>query len=121
MEQTMRYILASWDREGFECLEDITSKHPDTFEKAQIIEALKGNTPQPNPLARQIEHMKLRARFNSQRCYEIYVFTTEDDIEFKEVEDWMIADPQSLVNWIRDRHYAKVYSDYEPTRKPVIV
>ncbi len=48
-------------------------------------------------------------------------FTTEDDIEFKEVEDWMIADPQSLVNWIRDKHYAKVYSDYEPNRKPVIV
>ena len=33
----------------------------------------------------------------------------------------MIADPQSLVDWVRVNHYAKVYSDYEPNRKPVIV
>lgn len=117
----MRYILASWDREGFECLEDITGRHPDTWEKGQLIEALKGHSPQPNPLAAQIGHMKLRARFNSQRCYEIYVFTTEDDIEFKTVEDWMIADPQSLVDWIRVNHYAKIYSDYRPEYKPAIV
>ena len=117
----MRYVLASWDREGFECLQDITSKHPDIFERAQVFEALKGHTPQKNPLAQQIEHMKLRARFNSQRCYEIYVFTTEDGIEFKDVEDWMIADPQGLVNWIRENHYSKIYSDYAPNRKPAII
>jgi len=117
----VRYILASWDREGFECLEDITSKHPDSWDKGQVFEALKGHTPQRNPLAQQIEHMKLRARFNQQRCYEIYVFSTEDTIEFKDVEDWMIADPQSLVDWIRKNHYAKIYSDYTPNRKPVIV
>ena len=117
----MRYILASWDREGFECLQDITNKHPDSWDKGQLIEALKGHTPQRNPLAEQIGAMKLRARYNSQRCYEIYVFTTEDDIEFKDVEDWMIADPQSLVDWVRVNHYAQVYSDYESNRKSVIV
>ncbi len=117
----MRYILAMWDCEGFECLEDITLRHPDTWDKAQVFEALKGHTPQPNPLAQQIAHMKLRARFNSQRCYEIYVFTMGDDVEFKDVEDWMIADPQSLVDWIRVNHYAKVYSDYRPKHKPAII
>lgn len=117
----MHYILASWDREGFECLQDITHFHPETFEKCQIIDILKGNTPQRNPLAEQIGAMKLRASFNSQRCYEIYVFTTQDDIEFKDVEDWMIADPQSLVDWVRVNNYAKVYSDYKPNRKPAIV
>ena len=117
----MRYILASWDREGFECLQDITGKHPDAWEKGQLIEALKGNTPQKNPLSDQISAMKLRARFNSQRCYEIYVFTTEDTVEFKNVEDWMIADPQSLVDWVRKNHYAQVYSDYKANYKPTIV
>ena len=117
----MRYILASWDREGFECLEDITSKHPDTWEKGQLVEALKGNTPQRNPLAQMISHMTLRARFNSQRCYEIYVFTTQDDIEFKDIEDWMIADPQSLVNWVRKNHSVKIYSDYVPNHRRAII
>ena len=117
----MRYILASWDREGFECLQDITGKQPDAWDKEQLIGVLKGHGLQPNPLAQQISSMKLRAQFNAQRCYEIYVFTTQDDIEFKDVEDWMIADPQSLVDWVRVNHYAKVYSDYEPNRKPAIV
>lgn len=116
----MRYILASWDCDGFECLQDITSLHPDSFEKGQLIEALKGNTPQKNPLAQQISNMKLRARFNSQRQYEIYVFSTEDSIEFKDVEDWMIADPQGLVEWIRKNHYSKLYSDYRPGRTFIV-
>jgi hypothetical protein len=64
--------------------------------------------------------MKLRARVNSQRCYEIYVMSTEDDIEFKDVEDWMIADPQGLVDWIRINHWVKVYSDYNPSPRVVI-
>ena len=116
----MRYILASWDREGFECLQDITNLHPDNYDKGQLIEALKGNDVKRNPLAQQIEMMKLRARMNNHRVYEIYVFTTEDSIEFKDVEDWMIGDPQSLVDWIRVNHWCKVYSDYNPAPRVVI-
>ncbi len=116
----MRYILAAWDREGFECLQDITDFHPDNFEKGQLMDALRGQTTQRNPMAQQIAAMKLRARFNQQRCYEIYVMATEDDLEFKDVEDWMIADPQSLVDWIREHHHVKVYSDYNPNPKMVI-
>lgn len=116
----MRYILASWDREGFECLQDITHFHPDNFEKTQLMDALRGDKVNSNPMAQQIEMMKLRARFNSQRCYEIYVLATEDSMEFKDVEDWMIADPQSLVDWIRVNHHVKVYSDYNPTPRVVI-
>jgi len=116
----MRYILAAWDREGFECLQDITHFHPDNFEKGQLMDALKGNSVRPNPLAQQLSAMKLRARANQQRCYEIYVMTTEDDLEFKDVEDWMIADPQSLVDWIRKNHWARVYSDYDPNPRVVI-
>jgi hypothetical protein len=116
----MRYVLASWDSTGFECLQDITHFHPDNFDKQRIMEALRGNDVAKNPLYHQISMMKLRARFNSQRCYEIYVMATEDDIEFKDVEDWMIGDPQSLVNWIRVNHHVKVYSDYSPTDRRVI-
>jgi hypothetical protein len=116
----MRYILASWDREGFECLQDITSFHPDNFEKTQLMDALKGNDVSRNPLAQQLEMMKLRARANNHRVGEIYIFSTEDDIDFKDVEDWMIADPQGLVDWIRVNHYAKIYSDYNPTPRVVI-
>ncbi len=117
----MRYILAMWDRAGFESLQHLTGKHPDAWDKRQLLEVLKGNKLQKNPLAEQISTMQLRARFNSQRCYEIYVFTTEDSVAFKDVEDWMIADPQSLVEWIRKNHYSQIYSDYKANYKPTIV
>lgn len=116
----MRYILASWDSEGFECLQDVTKFHPESWEKEQLLDALKGNKIQRNPLTQQIESMKLRARFNTQRTPEIYIFTTDESIEFKDVEDWMIADPQGLVNWIRKNHWNKVWTDYNPTRRKVI-
>lgn len=108
----MRYILASWCNDGFEYLQDITDLHPDSFEKGQIIDALKGNEIKRNPLGHQLTMMKLRARYNSQRQYEIYLFTTEDTVEFKDIKDWMAADPQGLVDWIRKNHYTKIHSDY---------
>lgn len=117
----MRYILASWDSEGFECLQDVSTFHPDQFDKAQLLEVLKGAKVQKNPLGHQISMMKLRAQFNQHRTYEIYMFTTMDDIEFKDIEDWMIADPQSLVDWIRKNHAVKIYSDYNPNKRKVIV
>jgi len=32
----------------------------------------------------------------------------------------MIADPQSLVDWIRVNHYCEIYSDYNPAPRVVI-
>lgn len=116
----MRYILASWCSDGFECLQDVTNLYPDNFEKEQIIQALKGTTVKINPLYHQISSMMLRARYNSQRRYEIYLFTTEDSVEFKDVEDWMIADPQNLVDWIRKNHYSKIHSDYNPNKTSIV-
>jgi hypothetical protein len=116
----VRYILASWCSDGFECLQDITSLHPDHFEKGQIIEALKGNAPEKNPLYHQITMMQLRARYNSQRQYEIYVFATEENVEFKDIQDWMEEDPQSLVEWIRINYHSKIHSDYRRKHKQIV-
>lgn len=118
----MRYILASWDSEGFECLQDVTQLHPDNWAKKVLFDAIKNSSEVPqNNLGHQIEMMKLRARMNTHRTPEIYLFTTEETVEFKEVEDWMIADPQSLVEWIRKNHAKKIWSDYNPQRKSRIV
>ena len=117
----MRYILAAWDSTGFETLQDVTHFHPENFEKGQLIEILSGRKKTDNPLGQQITMMKLRAQVNAQRVYEIYIFTTLDDIEFKDIEDWMIGDPQSLVNWIRKNHAVKIYSDYNPKHRRAIV
>ena len=116
----MRYILAAWCTDGFECLQDITNLHPDSFEKEQIIDALKGNEIKSNPLLHQITMMKLRARYNSQRQYEIYVFATNNEIDFNDVKDWMEKDPQSLVEWIRMNYHSKIHSDYRRKHKQIV-
>lgn len=116
----MRYILAMWDSGGFEALRDITQYHPENWDKANVISALRGEPVQANPLMQDLFRMKMRAQANMHRSYEIYVFTMEDNIEFRDIEDWMIADPQSLVNWIRINHWSKIYSDYRPQHRKVI-
>ena len=99
----MRYFLASWDSEGFECLQDITVYHEDHWEKKELIEILAGRKEksESNPLMSQLSAMKLRARFNTHRFPEIYAFKADDDITEQKVRDWADHDPQGLVNWIR--------------------
>ena len=99
----MRYFLASWDAEGFECLQDITVYHEDSWEKQELIEILAGRKDKstPNPLMQQLTAMKLRARFNTHRFPEIYAFKADDDITEASVHAWRDTDPQSLVDWIR--------------------
>lgn len=99
----MRYFIASWDEEGFECIQDITKNHPDNWEKAELIDILasKKDKSSKNPFFEQLSAMKLRARFNSQRFPEIYGFKSDDDITEEQIKDWSDRDPQGLVDWIR--------------------
>lgn len=100
----MRYFIASWDEEGFECLQDITKHHPDVWEKAELIDILasKKDSPSKNPFLEQLSMMKFRARFNTHRFPEIYGFKADDSITEEQVHAWRDTDPQSLVDWIRD-------------------
>jgi hypothetical protein len=100
----MRYFLASWDSEGFECLQDITVYHEDNWEKKELIEILAGRatSSKPNPLMQQLSMMKMRARVNPHRFPEIYAFKADDSITEEQVHAWRDSDPQSLVDWIRD-------------------
>lgn len=99
----MRYFIASWDEEGFECLQDITKNHPDVWEKADLIDILssKKDKPSKNPFLEQLSMMKMRARCNTHRFPEIYAFKADDDITEEQVHAWRDSDPQGLVDWIR--------------------
>lgn len=94
-----QYIVM-WDMYGLEAIINVSEG-----EREGIVQALKGETVTwRNP----IQFMILRARFNSQRCYEIYCFDSELD------EDELIRlftdDPQLMANTIR-RVGQKLYSD----------
>lgn len=97
----MSTVLSMWSSEGLECVIDITE------EQKQLVWAeLNGKkyTPSFN-----LDMLKLRARANSQRHYEIYTFDS-GDFGPADVENLFATDPQTIVNWIR-AHGNKIYSD----------
>jgi hypothetical protein len=117
----MRYYLVSWDCNGVECLQDITDQHPDNLARAHLFTAIKNCEPIPkSELGHQIAMMRLRAQMNTQRNYEIYVFTTEDSIDFIDIDQWVKDDVQGFADWVRANHAKCLWND-RATKKPVIV
>lgn len=90
-----------WDCHGLESVVRIPNPADTTFA------LLKGVEPPRPP---NILHWQLRARYNSQRHYEIYVITATPGIEEQHIRDMFDADPQSAADTIR-RIGNKFYSD----------
>jgi hypothetical protein len=103
-------FLAMWDCDGLECLIDITDLEGDNF-----MSALKGETSK-TPF--NLGMMMMRARLNSQRSYEIYIFDTDETMDYDFVKDMFDNDPQVIVNSIRENG-RKLYSDYSKKDKVI--
>jgi hypothetical protein len=102
-------FLVMWDCNGLECLFDITDLEGDA-----MMSGLKG---QAFKTPFNLGMMMMRARFNNQRSYEIYTFTTVD-MEYDDIKDLFDNDPQVIVNAIR-RDGNKIFSDYTPRQKAI--
>jgi len=114
-------FLAMWDMLGLECVFSIddAKKVIDNYNKEKVWKILKEESidrkpPNPIPLALLI----VRARANSHRNYEIYSFQTY--LSERQVRKTFAADPQSIVEWIRENGN-KIYSDYIKQSKKAIV
>jgi hypothetical protein len=88
-------FLFMWDMYGLEFCQDVT-----TVEKRNMMKALK-NEQLERPF--NLNALLLRARFNSQRNYEIYTMTVEKGITEEEVIEWFNTNPQNAVDQIRAR------------------
>lgn len=98
-----------WDMYGLESVINVTEIQDDA-----IIAGLKGEkVKHTNPL----HYMILRAKFNMQRCYEIYSIVTKD-IDKDDFIRLFKDSPQMIVDLIRERG-TKIYSDRQ-TREAVI-
>jgi hypothetical protein len=99
-----------WDIYGLEFCQDVTK-----VEKRNMMKALK-NEQLERPF--NLNALLLRARFNTQRNYEIYTMTVEQGITEEDVIEWFNSDPQNAVDQIRARG-RRLYG--EPARvEPVI-
>lgn len=87
-------FVAMWDCYGLEYLEDITELHG-----KKVWAELQGNANEvriPNLL-----HLELRARYNTQRHYEIYVFNAKEGITKNDIQEMFNNDPQSAADAVR--------------------
>ena len=90
-----------WDCNGLEAVQAVPNPADITFA------LLRGSEP---PTLPALMHWQLRARYNSQRHYEIYIITATPGITENDVRDMFDADPQTAADTIR-RIGQKYYSD----------
>ena len=110
VDQRLGMFAIMWNCNGLEAVVRIPNPADRTFA------LLKGVEPPSPP---NIMHWELRARYNSQRHYEIYLITATPGITEDDIRDMFEADPQTAADTIR-RIGEKFYSDRQ-NQKAVIV
>jgi len=108
-----------WDMTGLECLINVTTveeKH-EQWGKENIWRILKEDATDIPPPNIPLHMMILRARYNSQRHYEIYTFDSE--LTEEDIKETFTNDPQLIVDTIRQVGH-KFYSDRAMMKTQVI-
>ncbi len=112
-------FVAMWDMNGLESLLNVTQieKEHKQWEKENIFRLLKEENPTVKPAHVPLEMMIMRAKFNSQRHYEIYAFDSE--LSEQDISKTFETSPQVMVDAIRGIGH-KFYSD-RATKSAVII
>ena len=88
-------FLVVWDNLGLEYCVDVTED-----QQRRMWQQLKGQ-PVSDSRIPNINHLMLRARFNSQRHYEIYMVEATDGIIADDIRDMFETSPQTAADTIR--------------------
>lgn len=86
-----------WCNEGLEYVADITAD-----QQRVIVEALKGNESPRHAYANPF-HLRLRAQFNPQRHYEIYIVDGAEGVTEEVIREMFEQDPQGSADIIREK------------------
>ena len=113
-------FLAVWDMNGLETLYNLTAweKRVKQWEKEHVFRILKEEKKSAPPRAPNLQMILLRARVNSQRQYEVYIFDTSD-LDEGFIRKLFDETPQVIVDSIRNVG-EKIYSDYTPRTRHFI-
>ena len=111
---TKNAFIFSWDHLGIESIIPISQY--EHHEKQNLIRILSEKPTVRNPLDSIVQRLIMRAKYNSQRHYEIYAVDCAEgmDEEFWR-EQWQEY-PQATAELIRERGH-KLYSDRANTKQ----
>jgi hypothetical protein len=96
------------------------------FEKESLFERIKNPDDEPHnehvaKLNKMVHMMQLRARFNPQRNYEIYMINATDGVSKEDIEQWFEASPQEAANRCRDIGTQLLsHRDTQPERRVIV-
>lgn len=105
---TTNAFIFSWDQLGIDGIVPITQY--EDWDKVQLMEILKGNRQEKNPLNQIINALTFRARFNSQRHYEIYAIDCDPELDQAFWQERWETDPQWCADIVRKKGH-KIHSD----------
>jgi hypothetical protein len=111
---TKNAFIFSWDQLGIESIVPITQY--EAVDRENTMRILRDQQVVRNPLNSIIQSLLLRARFNSQRHYEIYAIDCDSSLDESFWKDQWATDPQGTADLIRKRGH-KLYSDRVDTSK----
>lgn len=106
-------FILSWDNTGLEACINVSE-----IEKNSMWATLQDQKPEVS-IGPIISHLMMRARYNSQRHYEIYTIHVDDSVSEQDLRDMFEATPQQAADLIRERG-RKIYSDRVDQKQVVI-
>ena len=98
-------LALMWDCNGLEAAVNVTD-----INKQRVWATLKGEDASKISFEPNLMHWQLRAQFNPQRHYEIYLLEIEDDITVEDITQAFEDAPQQMADTVR-RIGHKFYSD----------
>jgi hypothetical protein len=111
---TTNAFIFSWCQTGIEAIVPITQyEHHD---KQQLMNLLKDKPRARNPLNSIVRSMVLRARYNTQRHYEIYAVDCAEEMDEAFWREQWEEYPQETAELIRKRGH-EIYSDRANTKE----
>lgn len=125
LNDNQNMFLGFWSHEGIESIQDITHCMPEQHQVALLEATVAGDQEQIQHLSdiraglnSMIHRMEMRARFNSQRDYEIWYMYTDSAITMEILRDIAQQDPQQAVDLFRS-HGVNIYDDRTPDRRVI--
>jgi hypothetical protein len=114
---TTNAFIFSWDCEGIEAI--ISISEYERVDMENTIRILKEQQTKINPLDGIIQRLVFRAKFNSQRHYEIYAVDCADSMDKAFWKKQWEEFPQETAELIRERGH-KLYSDRKTTKDLIV-
>jgi len=103
-EKDYNVFVLSWDNTGLESVIDVTQIEKETTW------GILANRPSSQNVGQIIHHLLMRARYNSQRHYEIYSVRVEPNVSADDLRVMFEETPQEAADLIRERGN-KIHSD----------